>query len=647
MKNKTSKIILSLSIVLIFFGFIFGFWIQRSQKNNLASEMVMRESSLVEIQSNVTSRIHEDLSKDMNIYLDPYDIAPLSALVTFTTDEEVAVTVTVKGQKGSPDLTHTFETSFEHILPIYGLYADSANEVIISYDKESIPLTIQTDALPDDFTVPTSTYINDEYAHMLNDFYFVTPASVGYTSAFDAQGNVRWYLTEQLVWEIRTLNNGNLILSNEKLINPPYYTTGMYELDLLGNIKKEYIMPGGYHHDVAELPNGNLLVASNDFATGTVEDVYVEIDRVTGDVIKYVNLRDILEVEGGRSENWIDFDWFHNNSIWYDEQTNSVTLSGRHQDLVVNLDYDTNEINYLLGDDNNYSESYQQYFLKPEGDVEWQYAQHAAKIMPNGQMILFDNGINRSKYEEEYISANDNYSRGVVYDIDQEAMTVKQVYEYGKERGSNYFSSYISDVDYLNENHYLIHSGGVAFNNDEVLNQPPGLSEYTALRSYTSEILNDELIFELQLPNNYYRAEKINMYDHATMHELQYGETIGTLGMTEIDKEYISLFPGVKEDADFLKSIDLDISHDGERLIVSGNFSKEDDVNILLYSKFMMKQYRVRISERPYTAMCIVVFDDQQQAVTKYINDYDLQGEYVILIEVNGTTYATGKRIAY
>ena len=39
-----------------------------------------------------------------------------------------------------------------------------------------------------------------------------------------------------------------------------------------------------------------------------------------------------------------DYDWFHNNSVWYDKDTNSITLSGRHQDAVINIDYDTGEL---------------------------------------------------------------------------------------------------------------------------------------------------------------------------------------------------------------------------------------------------------------------------------------------------------------
>ena len=103
------------------------------------------------------------------------------------------------------------------------------------------------------------------------------------------------------------------------------------------------------------MPNGNLLVSSDDFNNedGTVEDYIVELDRETGEEVKHFDLKNILPMEEGKSENWSSYDWFHNNSVWYDEATNSITLSGRHQDAVVNIDYETGELNWIIGDSTN------------------------------------------------------------------------------------------------------------------------------------------------------------------------------------------------------------------------------------------------------------------------------------------------------
>ena len=59
------------------------------------------------------------------------------------------------------------------------------------------------------------------------------------------------------------------------------------------------------------------------------------------------------------------------------------------------------------------------YFLKPVGDLEWQYEQHACLITPAGDVMTFDNGHYRSKNPEHYRLGKDNYSRGVRFSIDR------------------------------------------------------------------------------------------------------------------------------------------------------------------------------------------------------------------------------------
>ena len=82
----------------------------------------------------------------------------------------------------------------------------------------------------------------------------------------------------------------------------------------LGKVYVEYSLPGGYHHDYFEMDNGNLLIASDDFDndSGTVEDYVVELDRDTGNIVKEFDLKKNFKYEDGKSENWIEYDWFHN-----------------------------------------------------------------------------------------------------------------------------------------------------------------------------------------------------------------------------------------------------------------------------------------------------------------------------------------------
>ena len=583
-----------------------------------------------------------------NIILDPYDISPLTALVIFETSDLTAPEVTVKGKDENTTFTKTFTPSKKHILPIYGLYPDTNNEVTIECNGKKNVFYIKTDPLPEDFALPTKVVSNKE--ELGNELYFVTPSSDGYVTAYDVNGDVRWYLNESFTWDIKRLNNGNILLSSNRLINPPYYMTGLMEMDLLGKVYYEYTLPGGYHHDVFELENGNFIVASDNFENGTVEDYIVEMDRKTGEIVKTIDLTKILPQDEGRNVNATDYDWFHNNSVWYDAATNSLTLSGRHQDAVVNLDYSTNEINWIVGSKEGWSKEMQKYFFEPDENTEFQWSQHAAMILPNGNLFVFDNGNNRSKTSENAVSAENNYSRGVIYQLDKENKIIHQVWQYGKERGSEFYSPYISDVDYFNDGHYLIHSGGISKTEDgKPNNEPAGLQKAGSMNSITTEVKDDEVIFEMQLPGNFYRAEKMSLYAN-NVFKTGKGTTLGSMGETKASgKQTLCLIN--KSINDTYKSHDIKIVKEKDRLAVTGTFKKSDKVEIILDNTFNKKVYDMIISKKPYTAMCVDIFNEEEKengiSVTKYINDEGLKGKFYIYLKINGTVYDTDLYVTY
>lgn len=584
-----------------------------------------------------------------NIILNPYEISPLTALVMFETSDYVSPTVTVVGKSEKTTYIHTFKESKTHYLEILGLYPDYNNEVIISYGDVTKKIYIQTGKLPNDFVTPSSIYKDEDKLN--NELYFYTPSSRGYTCAYDINGDVRWYLTENFIWEINRLRNGNLLLSTDKLINNPYYMTGLYEMDMLGKIYFEYNIDGGYHHDYFEMPSGNILVLSNNFANGTVEDYIVELDLKDGSIVKKFDLTDILPMDEGESENFTTYDWFHNNSIWYDEKTNSIILSGRHIDAVINISYDTGKLNWIIGDSTNYSSEWQKYFFKPIGDnFEWQWSQHSAKITPEGYVFIFDNGNNKSKIKEDYVDASNSYSRGVIYKIDTINMTIEQIWEYGKERGSDFYSPYISNVLYLEENHFVVHSGGIVKVNGIPYNYPAGLSnEDVSLKSDTVELLNNEVIYELVLPTNNYRVRKMEMYSNSE-YKQGIGVRLGSISKTEESNKHTIIVKSKDIDNNYNKH-NITFDKEVDRLVFSGTFLKDDKVKIILDKFLGKKEYDVIVRKRPYTAMCVDVFTDKEEKdvikVTKYINNTGLNGKYLIYVSINGTIYKTNKYVEF
>ena len=658
-KKNTKKMILvsglSILLVILILTVIFLEFDEKNQNHEeveLATSLILTQEAKEEAFETEGYTIEKP-----NVVLNPYGNSPLTAVILFETQNKVTPKVTIVGKDELSTFTHTFKKGKEHSLPIYGLYADTENKVIIEYQdgEEQIQKTIaiKTDKLPENMILPTSVYADK--SNLTNDLYFFTPSSIGYTCAYDVNGDVRWYFTNYALWKIDRLENGNLLVSSDRLINSPYYMTGLYEMNLLGKIITEFSMEGGYHHDYYELENGNLLVASDEFNNedGTVEDYIVELDRLTGEVVKTFDLKDVLNMKDGQSENWSAYDWFHNNSVWYDKKTNSITLSGRHQDAVINIDYDSGKLNWIIGDPTNWSKKYQKYFFTPvgEGEFEWQWSQHAAMVTPEGYIFILDNGNNKSKIESEYVSAENSYTRGVMYKINIKEMTIEQVWEYGKERGSEFYSPYISDVDYIKKDHYIVHSGGIVYVDGKNSNQPAGFSTGTTLVSDTVELINDKVVFELKLPTNNYRVEKMKLYTEEESVKLSKTKRIGTLGKTEIDKEKLTLeLNGKKIDEEYT-SHDIAITKEIDRLVVKGRFKRGTDVNVILYKNLTSHYFNIKISKKPYTALCVDIFTEEENekgiTVTKYINEEGLSGKYSIYLEIDGEIYDTGKYVEF
>jgi len=76
-----------------------------------------------------------------------------------------------------------------------------------------------------------------------------------------------------------------------------------------------------------------------------------------------------------------------------------------------------------------------------------------------GRILVYDNGNKRS-YDEPLLPTQ-NYSRAVEYEIDRETMPVRQLWEYGREYGSELYTPFIGDADYLPNGNRLVTFGGI------------------------------------------------------------------------------------------------------------------------------------------------------------------------------------------
>jgi len=582
------------------------------------------------------------------VVVNPYLINPLCAVVLFTTPEKVTPTVTIHGKRYEREnISHTFKEGTEHILPVLGLYEDFVNTVTVALsDGRSTTLTITTEKLPAD--VCRCLNISTSADYFGNNIMFLTPAGKNLPTGYDYKGDIRWLLTENTMFDIKRMANGNIVTGSSRFCHMPYNSTGLVELNLLGKVYKEFRMPGNYHHDHFEMEDGNLLALTQDFSRDTVEDMCVLLDRNTGEIIRSWDYREVLPRDVGGSGSQDAHDWFHNNAVWYDKKTHSLTLSGRHQDAVINLDYETGKLNWIIGDPEGWpAEMVDKYFFKPVGDratFDWQYEQHACVVCPDGDVMCFDNGQYRAKVKEKYIENRDNFSRGVRYRIDTEKMEIEQVWQYGKERGQEFFSAYICNVEYYDEGHYMIHSGGIGFENGYASNSLGAFLDMAdpnvELRSKTVEQKDGVVLYELETEGNFYRAEKMPLYHDGDNLALGDGSLVGSLEVTEE-------FDTVPEAEEVFTLPDswhnVFIEEDEDRFVFHGRFEKGTLAMLCLEQGGESHNYFINTAAVAHLAMCSGAFLEKDEREVKiHISKKGLHGMFQVKLIINDKKFQTG-----
>ena len=576
-----------------------------------------------------------------NVYL----INPLSAVVCFKTEEETAVTIRVRGKTKAADIVHTFPKAKTHVLPVLGLYANYNNTVEITpYRGNTTTIHIEIGDVCDHSVVE---YIQTTPEYFEDNIMFLTPAGSEKSIGVDFAGDIRWHLTALCVFDVKRLRNGNLLIGTDRLIKLPYYMSGLYEMSPVGKIYKEFRVPGGYHHDQFEMPDGNLLCLTEDLTSDTVEDMCILLDRNTGEILKTWDYKKFLTPGEGKGLSYTDEDWFHNNAVWYDANTNSLTFSGRHIDSMVNIDFDSGELNWIIGDPETWPEHMQKYFFKPVGNnFEWQYEQHANLITPNGDVMCFDNHHNSTKVEEKKVPAYNNFSRGVRYKINTKDMTIEQVWQYGKERGQEFYSQYICNVEYYKEGHYMVHSGGIQYYGDDASEQFAALMQDDPMvrtRSITVEVLDDEVMLELEVKGNFYRAEKLSLYHNQDNLPLGEGKRLGHMGVT---KESDTLIPMDCCGEELSHIYEASIEEEDNRFNFKATFESGQLVMLMLEQGEEQHGYFISTAKTPFAALCCGTFIEKDaRKVTCSVNKAGLSGTYKVRVIVDDKKYETGIEI--
>lgn len=482
------------------------------------------------------------VTRDPTLIMAPNGHTPLTGLLELATSDLSRVSITLND--GSEQNTISFDDpNTEHSLAVLGFKPDRdyiVTVLILDIDGSLLidPVVFQvvTNPLPEGFPEINVT----STPHLMEPGVTLFEAG-NYLIAVDEQGEVCWYHFIQfpsgsLDRDVRRMKNGNFLLMLARF--------RIVEIDMLGNTVNLWHPSGStdgdpgsipvdtlaFHHEVFEMESGNLLTMSIefrnffDYPTTVFPSSPLDFAIVVGDVIieftpdgtivnewsmldlldpfrlnyssligLYDNLYEQVFGEAADTE-----DWSHGNAVIHDPSDDSIITSYRHQDAVVKFSRQTGELIWILGPHENWDpQEFGQYLLTPQSEQEFffPYHQHAPDITDEGTIIIFDNGNNRASPPDPIVSAADNFSRAVEYQINEETKEIDLVWEYGQFEEETLYTFFIGDADYMPlTGNALITFGGI---------QPARLIEVTRTTPA-------QKVFDLSLPGNFsYRSERL------------------------------------------------------------------------------------------------------------------------------------------
>ncbi|MEZ4236596.1 MAG: aryl-sulfate sulfotransferase [Myxococcota bacterium] len=225
------------------------------------------------------------------------------------------------------------------------------------------------------------------------------------------------------------------------------------------------------HHEMLPQPDGSVFTLAyrdrevpdypesyDDLTSGvsTViqEDIVVHLGA-DGSVLATFYLGDMLDttrigfdsLEPGSSGR---ADWSHANAVQYDSTADTVTVSLRHQDAIVNFEYSTGDIRWIISPEGGWRPDLASRRLRQDEPFVWPVHSHGVEV--DGDIVrVFDNG-NNSRNTPYYTSGQNgaDYSRLLELRIDEARGTVSFEREFVYTTTGAYFSPVLGNADHLN-----------------------------------------------------------------------------------------------------------------------------------------------------------------------------------------------------
>lgn len=247
-KEKENYIPVLIAVFLLFtIAIIYGtYYISAKQPDTTPyfseynQEIKNELNSQLELQLKMDEKIEDIISNgdytldNPCVLVNPYSISPLSALIIFNTKNDTRISVSINDEEVT-----TVKEAKQHIIPVYGLYANANNIVKLTTDtNEAKEVTILTESLNDDIKSFNVSKNLDGKTHlfMLGSLNKNNPSLRG----FDHNNNLVFYL------KFGTISKANFYAEHMQIAYNSNYKISdnnqsiKLELDYLGRIYAIY-----------------------------------------------------------------------------------------------------------------------------------------------------------------------------------------------------------------------------------------------------------------------------------------------------------------------------------------------------------------------------------------------------------------------
>jgi|GEM_PF-2557425 len=309
----------------------------------------------------------------------------------------------------------------------------SGNEIFHPFSTQEIPA-----GFPDfEITRPPGAGPLEPGLTLFNIF-----ASIHAICAIDEFGDAVYFAAteETSVGDVRLLPNGLLRFMGNKTCHEITLDTALLWVN-----PEPYIVS----HDATSMPNGNILTIADDYRMIQgqlyIGNSLVEFDRHSKEEAWEWNTFDHYSVD--------DFgplpDWIHGNAAFYNEADGCVYFSSRHLSRITRIDYATGSVVYNMG------------YAWPSGSTDFGHNlfsyQHAPQMLPNGNMIVYDNG----NFREPLSDPRQSRAIEIAFDDPSAPTSADIVWEFPMthEDGSEMYCAYYGDADRLPGGNTLVTGG--------------------------------------------------------------------------------------------------------------------------------------------------------------------------------------------